>query len=698
MGEENFFLRDDAHHLLWSLTRQPLGMGLAVRITHAPGETIYESSGYGITSRMHCFTDQEARLGLRVIHLKNEDSTERILPFCHTLLLTADDNPATDQLCHASRLGGGLCLENPQMDGVCGLCAIDPEAAILTTMSPGAFQGLWGIAPAALSGAELPLSGGGNAAMLCLTVQLKPGESKTLTCALAQAPKRSDLLRIFQHLRRDGATLRLHRVKQAWEQRLTALRYDLPDAGLSLMLNRWLPYQVRSARLMMRGAFYQAGGAIGFRDQLQDMLSLLLTEPAAVREHLLLCAAHPFEAGDVQHWWHPEGPGVRTRISDDLLFLPYVTAHYVQVTGDQAILEEPVPWLVGDELREDERERLFTPEVSQHASPLREHCLRAIQRVAYGPHELPQMGSGDWNDGLNHMGGESVWLGMFLCEVLRQFAPLCPAEIRLRLQEKRRELLVALEQHAWDGGWYLRGWYENGKPLGSRSDDEGRIDVLPQSWAVLCGVSRDRCQSAMENVWRMLYQPEIGILKLFAPPFDGKAMPGYLAGYLPGIRENGGQYTHAVPWAIAALHQLGQDDRAWELALALLPPRHTATLQLARRYRVEPYVLAGDIYAHPQQRSRGGWTWYTGSAAWYQVVITQQLLGFQKTGDSLRFRPVLPPGWDEVHLSYRYGSATYHLHANRDCTQPVHDGQPLAGGLLRLVDDGRIHEATFPVR
>ena len=698
VGEENFFLRDEGQRLLWSLTRQPLGMGLAVRITHSPGETIYESSGYGILSRMHCFTDMDTAMGIRVIHLKNEDTADRILTFCHSLILTTDQQIATTQLYRATRLGGGLCMESPQMEGVCGLCTIEPEASILTNLSAGAFQGLWGVAPAALSGSDLPPSTGGNTAMLCLTVQLKPGETKTITCAMAYAQKRSDLARLFQKLRISGATKRLHRVKQAWEHRLSGMLYDLPDSGLSLLINRWLPYQVRASRLMMRGAFYQAGGAIGFRDQLQDMLSLMHTEPQQVRNHLLLCAAHQFEEGDVQHWWHQDGSGVRTHISDDLLFLPYVTAVYVHSTGDTAVLDVQIPWLKGHVLSEEEPERYFTPEVTATTAALREHCLRAILRTEQGPHGLPMMGSGDWNDGLNHVGGESVWLGMFLCEVLRRFAPLCPPDMRKPLEEQRAQLLMRLDKYAWDGGWYLRGWYEDGTPLGSSQSEECRIDVLPQSWAVLCGVSRDRCQPAMENVWRMLYQKDMGLLKLFTPPFDGKANPGTIAGYLPGIRENGGQYTHAVPWAIAALHQLGQDDRAWELALAMLPTRHAATQQLARRYRVEPYVMAADIYTNPQQRGRGGWTWYTGSAAWYLTVLTEQLLGFQKTGNHLRFRPVLPKGWDEIHLRYRFGSATYHLHANRECLTAMADGEALPDSTLLLQDDGRIHEATFPVR
>jgi cellobiose phosphorylase len=266
------------------------------------------------------------------------------------------------------------------------------------------------------------------------------------------------------------------------------------------------------------------------------------------------------------------------------------------------------------------------------------------------------------------------------------------------LLEKRQQLLERLDRYGWDGGWYLRGWYADGTPLGTKDAEECRIALLPQVWGVLCGVNRDRCQIALENVWRMLYERNPGLLKLFTPPFNGRQQPGSIAAYQPGVRENGGQYTHAVPWAVAALHQLGQDERAWELALAVLPVRHAAGRQLALRYRAEPYVLAGDVCSDPQQRGRGGWTWYTGSAAWYLTILTEQLLGMDQTGGSLRLRPVLPAGWDEIRITYRYGNTTYHLCASRSCTAAAADGGLLPEGILRLTDDGRIHEAQFPVR
>lgn len=656
-GEENFFLRDESHRLLWSLTRQPLGMGMAVRITHAPGVTTYESSGYGILSRMHCFTDQNDPMGIRMIQLKNEDTVDRILHFHHTFILNGDPNPAAAQLCRTSRLGSILCMENPQMNGIVGLCAIDPEASIHTTLTAGAFQGLWGIAPAALSGAEMPSSGGGNAAILCLTVQLKPGESKTITCAIAYAQKRSELVKSFQQLKISGASKRLHQVRQLWEHRLSGMLYDLPDPSLSLLVNRWLPYQVRTAWLMNHGIGQSCGKGTDASDMLLCSLSLLHTEPEAVRDHLLSCGQQS-------------------------LLLPYVTALYVQATNHHPILEE----------------RLTKPadEQANGSSPsLRECCLQIIASREYGAHGLPVDAGSLCHADSPVPENESVFLGMFLCEVLRLFAPLCQPDKRKEMLTERLHLMTLLDQQTWDGYWYLSGWSEGGKPFGSKDSPSHRIGMAAQSWAVLCGVSRDRCQTAMENVWRMLYQKEIGALRLFGPSPETEENDS--AADLSSLLSTG-QVTRTVPWAVSALHQLGQDHRAWELSLAILPTSHAATQQLARRYRAEPYAFAGEVSAHLQQRGRGGQAWDAASASWYLAVMTEQLLGFQKTGDRLRFRPVLPDAWNEVHLRYRYGSTTYHLHASRECLTAVADGQALNNGVLRLVDDGRIHEASFPVR
>ncbi|NLV58181.1 MAG: hypothetical protein GXY67_05380 [Clostridiales bacterium] len=700
-GEENFFLKDKSNRLLWSVTRWPLGQNQHCQITHSPGFTTYESHGYGIAQKLVCFSDEELPLGIRVLHLKNDDVVERPLQLFYTCIFAMSNHPSEEQLTATYRDNGVIYAQNPVSQGVACMAMTDPAPTLSTTMSSGAFQGLVGIAPLALSSSDALPSDMGNVGVLSHTFLLRPGETQVFTFAIGFAPSRETVDAALGVLTAEGGSQRLHRVKLFWEQQLGGLQVDLPGTALSLMLNRWLPYQVRAARLFSRAGFYQAGGAYGFRDQLQDMLSLLYTDPQTVRGHLLLCAAHQFEEGDVQHWWHPPRHGVRTRISDDLLFLPFVTALYVQVTGDGGILQVPVPYLKGEPLKENQHESMGEPDVSELAEPLLQHCLKAIEHVGFGPHGLPLMGGGDWNDGMNAVGGEngeSVWLGMFYCEVIRRMLPYVDKESAKTLSQRRHKVLQMIDQHAWDGSWYLRAWYDDGEVLGGCASSECRIDALPQCWAVLCGVSRERSALAMDHVWRMLYERDIGILKLFTPPFNGLEQPGYIAGYLPGIRENGGQYTHVVPWAVAAMHQLGNDAQAWELVLACLPINHALTRQQANRYRVEPYVMAADIYSHPQQRGRGGWTWYTGSASWLYYTVLEQLFGFQKIGNSLRLRPCLPEGWDSLTLTYRYGSATYHLHATKECPFPMADGQQLKEGRLLLVDDGRIHEATFPIR
>ena len=694
-GQENFFLRDENQGLIWSATRWPLGAGFPCRVTHRPGETVYECAGHGVQCRLSCFTDLEAPFGVRVLQLRNESPEERTLSFFHTCVFEPGETGSA-QLCAMQRGPGGLMLAIPGLRGFGCLTGLDPEPDYAACMSAGVLEGLWGDAPWAICQPGPLPNDGGNAAILCFSMTLHPGESQNIVSALGFFRSRSRLEAAAAAFRADGATLRLHRCRQRWEYRLSGLRFDLPDEALCLMLNRWLPYQVIASRLLMRAGFYQAGGAYGFRDQLQDMLALVHTSPEVVREHLLRCAAHQFEEGDVQHWWHPPRFGVRTRVSDDLLFLPFVTAVYVRVTGDTAILQEPVPYLRDEPLQDGQRERLSSPEVSALCEPLWQHCLRAIDHVRPGEHGLPLMGGGDWNDGMELTGGEtgeSVWLGMFLCEVIRRFLPCVDAETAARLSERRRELLVSLDRHGWDGAWYLRAYDHAGGKVGASANSECRIDLLSQSWAVFCGLSRERCELSMESVWRLLYDPEAGLLKLFTPPFDGESRPGYIAGYLPGVRENGGQYTHAACWAMGAFLQLGQPGRAWELALRLLPVYHSFDRQRADQYRVEPYVMAADVYANPSQRGRGGWTWYTGSAAWYQFILLEELLGFRKEGSVLYLRPVLPAGWDSVHITYRYRSATYRFHLSQSCPAPVLDGEPLTGGRILLQDDGRIHEA-----
>ena len=559
-----------------------------------------------------------------------------------------------------------------------------PEPDYAACMSAGVFEGLWGDVPWALAQTGPLPNDGGNTAVLCFSVVLKPGESKTIVSALGFFRSRSRLEAAVAAFRADGATLRLHHCRQRWERRLGGLRFDLPDEALCLMLNRWLPYQVIASRLLMRAGFEPSSGACVFQNQLQDALALLYTSPEVVRELLLRCAAHQFEEGDVQIWWHPHRRGVRVPASDAPLFLPFVTAAYVRATGDTAILQESVPYLRDEPPEEGEREHCFTPEVSEMIEPLWQHCLRAIDQIRLGEHGFPLL-----SDGTDAANTESIWLGMFLCEVIRCFLPYADEKSAHRLSERRDELLTTLERHGWDGTWYLRAYDRGSEKIGASSNRECRIDLRPQVWAVFCGLSKERCQLAMESVWQLLYEPDAGLLKLFTPPFEEENRPTFI----PGNRENGDQSASAACWAMGAYGRLGQSSHAWELALRLLPIYRGFDRQAADQYRAEPYVMAGDVSAHPSQLGRGGRTWYTASAAWYQFILLEELLGFHKEGSVLYFRPVLPEAWDSIHITYRYYSATYRFHISKTCSAPTLDGEPLTGNRILLQDDGRIHEA-----
>ena len=477
-----------------------------------------------------------------------------------------------------------------------------------------------------------------------------------------------------------------------WQERLSRLQFYLPDSQLSAWLNGFLPYQVRAARLELRAGFYQSGGAWGFRDQLQDMLSLLYTEPRRVREHLLLCASRQYAEGDVQHWWHPGGAGVRTRISDDRLFLPYVTARYVHVTGDRGILAARAPYLSSPPLAANERDRYEEAEISKESGSLMEHCLRAVESQRFGPHGIPLMAGGDWNDGMNAVGGESAWLGFFLIMVLRDFAPLCEERVRDALDRRRIHLHTAM-QAAWTGRWFLRAWYEDGRTLGAPDSDVPRIDLISQSFAAFAGMPRDQVKKALDAAWDALHREKMGITLLLSPPFTPAEGAGYIGAYAPGVRENGGQYTHAVPWLMRARLHAGMAERAWQLLRETLPWTHSDTPEKARHYAAEPYVLAADI----SLAGRGGWTWYTGSAGWLYEVFLCDFLGFDKQGEAVRLAPRVPPDWEECTVLYRHGSSRYQLTAARDVPYVTLDGEKVTGSFIPLRDDGRTHEARFPL-
>jgi cellobiose phosphorylase len=552
-----------------------------------------------------------------------------------------------------------------------------------------------------------------------MPLELAVGQERTVTLSLGAGKNlveaRSLALR-FRSL--DSADRAIHQVWDYWSYTLGSLRIETPDPAVNYLANGWLIYQTLASRMWARSGFYQSGGAFGFRDQLQDAMALTYCQPYLLREHLLRAAAHQFREGDVQHWWHPpKGRGVRTHFSDDYLWLPVAICRYVQKTGDTGVLDEVIPFLSDRPLRDDEESHYHLPTISDDRGTLYEHGVRAIQHgLRFGEHGLPLIGCGDWNDGMNLIGqhgkGESVWLGFFLFDAMRQFMELAnlrkDTALALQLATASEQLRVQLEHHGWDGEWYRRAYFDDGTPLGSIQNDDCQIDAISQSWAVLSGAADlERSQLAMDSLERRLVDRNTRLIKLLDPPFDHSSLnPGYIKGYVPGVRENGGQYTHSAIWAVMAAAKLGDCDRAWDLFHLINPLSHADRQESIDRYRVEPYVVAADVYSVEPHAGRGGWTWYTGSASWMYRLIIESLLGIDQRADRWRIEPCLPHHWSHVELHFRYRETPYHVRIESTAeipsrqsgsiperrTQLSLDGTAITDDFITLVDDRQPHE------
>ena len=568
--------------------------------------------------------------------------------------------------------------------------------------------------PAALHRRE-PLSGRTGAAFdpccaLQATLEIPAGGQATVVFMLGQAETGEQARGLIQRYRSVDIAASLKLVTDGWARVLETVQVKTPDRALDLMLNQWLLYQTLACRLWARTAFYQSSGAYGFRDQLQDVMALAVSRPDLTRAHIIKAAAHQFVEGDVQHWWHePCSRGIRTRFSDDLLWLPYVASNYLDVTGDQALLDEKVPFMDGALLAAGQLTSYFEPRISSESETLFEHCARAIDRsLAVGVHGLPLMGTGDWNDGMNRVGdqgkGESVWLAWFLQGVLAAWAPVAAARGDVKRagvwEEHATKLSAAIERDAWDGNWYLRAYFDDGTPLGHAGSDACEIDSIVQSWAVMTGAGDpNHARRAMESLDEHLVRRDDRMILLLTPPFDHtKLEPGYIKGYVPGVRENGAQYTHAAVWAAIAFAELGDGDKAAELLGMLNPITHATTPHDVERYRVEPYVAAGDVYSAKAHVGRGGWTWYSGSAGWLHRAGIEWLLGVRQRGSRLMIDPCIPAAWPGFTLTFRHRSARYEIAVEnpggvcRGVATLELDGAALADRSgVPLADDGHVH-------
>ncbi len=723
---EALYIRDEQTGQFWSPTPLPARGLTPYVIRHGFGYTVFEHTENGIASELWVYVAMDAPVKFSVLKLRNVSGRPRRLSVTgYWEWVLGDLRPKT--LLHVQtevdpRTGALLARNYYNAEFPDRIVFLDINDATCTrTGDRKEFIGRNGslAEPAALQ--RTRLSGKVGAGLdPCGAVQiafnLAVGQERETTFRLGVGRSPADVQTLIRRFRRaDASRQALEGVWQYWNRTLGAVNVDTPDPAVNVLANGWLLYQTLGCRLWGRTGFYQSGGAYGFRDQLQDVMALVHAEPALTREHLLRAAARQFSEGDVQHWWHPPaGRGVRTHFSDDFLWLPYVTCRYVTCLADTGVLDELVPFLEGRPVKPEEESYYDLPHRSAESATLYQHCVRAIEHgLKFGEHGLPLMGCGDWNDGMNLVGkagrGESVWLGFFLYDVLTQFAGLARARNDVvfadRCVAQARQLQQNLELHAWDGGWYRRAYFDNGEPLGSLTNPECQIDSLPQSWSVISAAGNpQRSREAMEAVDRRLVRRQAGLIQLFDPPFDHSTLnPGYIKGYIPGVRENGGQYTHGAIWTTMAFALLGDHERAWELFNLLNPVHHGGTPAQIATYKVEPYVVAADVYAMAPHTGRGGWTWYTGSAGWMYQLLIETLLGIHLEGDRLRLAPRMPPSWTTYKVHYRYRQTVYHITINRVLAMAPGtkelwlDGNKLAGESFLLVDDRQEHAVEFRV-
>lgn len=717
---EAFYIRDDERGHFWSPMPLPRRGATPYVTRHGFGYSVFEHTERGIYSEVLVYVAPDSAVKFTVLKIKNNTGQSRrlsITGYTEWVLGDIRTKTAMHIITDIDQQSGAILARNPYNMEFPNRVAFFNTDALTRTFSGNRteFLGRNGTLqdPAVMK--RLHLSGKVGAGLdPCAAIQvpfdLVDGEEKEIVFILGLGQNPSEARKLAQLFSDSTAAENaINAVRQYWDHILDTVQIKTPDPSLNVLANGWLLYQTLACRIWARTGYYQSGGAIGFRDQLQDVMALMHAEPNFAREQLLLCASRQFEAGDVQHWWHPPlGRGVRTQCSDDYLWLPLTACYYISGTGDGSILDESISFINDRPVNIEEDSYYDLPARSSETASLYDHCVRAIRRgLRFGEHGLPLMGSGDWNDSMNMVGikgkGESVWLGFFLYEVLTQFAKIADLRGDTSFGELcRREasqLRLNIEQHGWDGLWYLRAYFDNGNVLGSVKNQECRIDSIVQSWAVLSGAGNGRhSRLAMEALSQHLIRRDIGIVQLLDPPFDKSGLnPGYIKGYVPGVRENGGQYTHGAIWAAMAFAALRDNRRAWEIMTMINPINHTSSPEAIATYKVEPYVVAADIYALVPHAGRGGWTWYTGSAGWMYRLIVESLLGLKREGNKLRFMPCLPADWNGFGLHYRYGKTIYHIAVSRADERKIAmivtiDGEEQIEKTIPLVDDGKEHK------
>lgn len=723
---EAFYVRDEETGRFWSPSPLPARGTNTYLARHGFGYSIFDYTEDGVTTELCIYVAIDAPVKFVRMKIRNHSGRHRRLSvtgYWEWVLGELRSKSMMHVVTEVDPVTGAIFARNFYSPEFAGKVAFaDCSESIRTvTGDRTEFLGRNGSAssPAAMHRMRLSNRTGAGTdpcAAIQAQVNLEDGQEKIVVFTIGAGNEEDDVRRLVQRFRGEGnAQSALEGVWHYWSQTLGTVYVETPDPAVNFLANGWLVYQTLACRMWARTGFYQSGGAYGFRDQLQDAMALIHAAPGLLREHLLRACSRQFREGDVQHWWHPPaGRGVRTKFSDDFLWLPVALCHYVRMTGDTGVLEERIPFLSSRALHAHEEANYDLPTISDDVGTVYEHALRAIDNgLRFGTHGLPLMGCGDWNDGMNLVGqngqGESVWLAFFQFDVLTQFAKLAHQQNDTvtgdRLVVEAGRLRGHIEHNAWDGEWYRRAYFDDGTPLGSSKNDECQIDSISQSWSILSGAgTRERSLQAMASVDRRLVRPDAKLIQLLDPPFDHSDLnPGYIKGYVPGVRENGGQYTHSAIWTVMAFAAIGNNERAWELFNMINPINHGSTPQGISTYRVEPFVVAADVYGVAPHIGRGGWTWYTGSSGWMYRLITESLLGLQLDVDKLRFTPRPPKTWPSYKIHYRFRETNYHITIRNGgegtTIQSLKvDGTEQAEHFLHVIDDRGNHEVEIELR